>query len=169
MRKKTHFFTKIFFYLCRARLFSPALPAFSLTHLQKIYKYIKHVDPAIICFKSLSRTESAVRTRASPLQRIALLSPRASAVPALKFSTRRCLTFFNTETHKADFSFGMRLYFTRHRMLHKLVFNKWHNSSSDLYPETSPVWGQPAACCSGSLTLPVNKNNKSITWIHLLL
>lgn len=36
----------------------------------------------------------------SPLHRIALLSPRASAVPELMFSTSRCLTFFSTETHK---------------------------------------------------------------------
>lgn len=33
-----------------------------------------------------------------PLHRIARLSPRASAVPELKFSTSRCLTFFSTET-----------------------------------------------------------------------
>lgn len=31
-----------------------------------------------------------------PLQRMARLSPRASAVPELMFSTRRCFTFFNT-------------------------------------------------------------------------
>ncbi len=33
-----------------------------------------------------------------PLHRMALLSPRASAVPELKFSTRRCFTFFSTDT-----------------------------------------------------------------------
>lgn len=35
-----------------------------------------------------------------PLQRMARLSPRASAVPELMFSTRRCFTFFSTVFQK---------------------------------------------------------------------
>lgn len=81
--------------LYRAPLFSPVLPVFWPIRL---WSEMKPHETA--CETTYTYNQIKTITKASPLHRMALLSPRASAVPELIFSTSRCLTFFSTETRK---------------------------------------------------------------------
>lgn len=92
------FGTLIILHLCRAPLFSPVLLVFWPVHLQNKAHFADVHTYIIIKMITFTVLKSKIIINISPLHRIALLSPRASAVPELIFSTKRCLTFFSTET-----------------------------------------------------------------------
>lgn len=104
---------------------------------------------------------AAVKT-GPPLHRIALLSPRASAVPELIFSTRRCLTFFRTETQNIhEYVYATTTLTDQHkpsrRSLKTINTAKCRTECGGgryRCRETSPALGLPAVCCSGLLLPP---------------
>ncbi len=92
-----------------------------------------------------------------PLHRMALLSPRASAVPELMFSTRRCFTFFSTDTHTHTHTHTRAASSERSTLLHPFKHVTLAQFGSFYrYPEICPASGRPVVYYSGSRLHPAD-------------